>query len=121
MRGKRFASSRSGICTASRESVFCFRTIAADLGGIAHPKLVQLDQHPSKPLRVAGCFHAHAHWLLQSSVELLRLTVAMVESAFDEFPAFRIHHRNLLEARMSTNARSAQPPSGVYPARPVPY
>src|SRR5215469_7726134 len=72
-----------------------------DLGGIAHPKLVsQLGQHSFKPLRVAGGFHAYAHWLLQSSVELLRLTVAMVESAFDEFTGFRIHHRNLLEARM---------------------
>jgi len=35
-----------------------------------------------------------------ASVELLRLTVDMVESAFDEFAGFRIHHRNLLEARM---------------------
>src|SRR5215831_8006271 len=73
----------------------------SNLGGIAHPKLVsQLGQHPFKPLRVAGCFHAYAHWFLESSVELLRLTVAMLESAFDEFAAFRIHHRNLLEARM---------------------
>jgi hypothetical protein len=36
--------------------------------------------------------------LLQLSVKLLCLTVAVVQSAFDEFAGFRIHHRNLLQA-----------------------
>src|SRR5215472_4423352 len=73
----------------------------ANLGRIPYPKLVsQRGQHPPQPLRVPSCFHAHAHWLLQLSVKLLRLTVAVVESAFDEFASFRVHHRNLLEARM---------------------
>src|SRR5215469_12408672 len=73
----------------------------ANLGRIPYPKLVsQRGQHPLEPLRVPSCFHAHAHWLLQLSVKLLRLTVAVVESAFDEFASFRVHHRNLLEARM---------------------
>jgi hypothetical protein len=49
---------------------------------------------------VSGCFHAHAHWLLQLSVRLLRLTVAVVESAFNNFATFRIQHRYLLEAGM---------------------
>src|SRR6516164_2636325 len=72
-----------------------------NLGCIPDPKLVsQLGQHPLEPLRVAGCFHAHAHRLLQLSVKLLRLTVAVVQSAFDEFARFRIHHRDLLEPRM---------------------
>src|SRR5215469_4711888 len=73
----------------------------ANLGRIPYPKLVsQRGQHPLEPLRVPGCFHAHADRLLQLSVKLLRLTVAVVESAFDEFASFRVHHRNLLEARM---------------------
>src|SRR6516162_8268165 len=72
-----------------------------NLGCIPDPKLVsQLGQHPLEPLRVAGCFHAHAHRLLQLSVKLLRLTVAVVQSAFDEFARFRVHHRDLLEPRM---------------------
>jgi hypothetical protein len=70
-------------------------------GCIPDPKLVsQLGSHPLEPLRVAGGFHAHAHRLLQLSVKLLCLTVAVVQSAFDEFARFPIHHRNLLEARM---------------------
>src|SRR5215469_17828121 len=73
----------------------------ANLGRIPYPKLVsQRGQHPLEPLRVTGCFHAHAHWLLQLSVKLLRLTVAVVESAFDQFASFRVHHRNLLKAGM---------------------
>jgi len=40
------------------------------------------------------------YWLLQRSVKRHRLTVAVVESAFDEFASFCLHHRNLLEAGM---------------------
>src|SRR5215472_8684511 len=73
----------------------------ANLGRIPYPKLVsQRGQHPLEPLRVTGCFHAHTHRLFQLSVKLLRLTVVVVQSAFDEFASFRVHHSNLLEARM---------------------
>src|SRR5215475_1538535 len=72
---------------------------------IPDPKLVsQPGQHSLEPLRVARCFHAHAHWFLQPRVKLLRLTVPVVESAFDQVPGFRVHHRNLLEARVKIYA-----------------
>src|SRR5215472_2301895 len=73
----------------------------ANLGRISYPKLVsQLGQHPLEPLRVASCFHAHPHWLLQPGVKLLCLTVRMFQLAFDQVAGFCVHHRNLLEARM---------------------
>src|SRR5262249_26051540 len=102
IRGNRFATSKSRIWRASRSSVFCFRTIAARISAASpHPKLVsQLGEHPFEPLRVAGCFHTHPHWPLQPGVKRLRLTVAVLESALQEFARFHVYHRNLLEARM---------------------
>src|SRR5207302_1756124 len=76
-----------------------------NLGCIPNPKLVsQLGQHLLEPLRVTGCLHAYAHWLLQPRVKLLCLTVPVFESAFSDFAGFCIHHRNLLKARMKITA-----------------
>ena len=75
-----------------------------DLRGIADPHFeTQLCQQSLEPAGISGSLHPHSHVhssLLQVSIELLGLPIAVVQSLFATFTSLFHQKCNLLKARV---------------------
>src|ERR1700730_7160600 len=91
----------------------------SDLGSVADPELkLQLRQQSLEPARVPTGFHPHAHQLSlcrQITVELLRF-LTVLQSLLSTISRFRIHKRNLLEARVVIASYNDHCPAPFYPS-----
>ena len=103
-------------CRVARIGLLLAHRASADRRRMAHHQFVpEFFEHLHEPQAVPGAFDPHQSRFGQRRVKAAGLPAPVLQAALPVFSRFRVHHRDLLKARMKItafNQHLSAPPLG---------